>query len=305
MASYTAQRLLWFIPVMLGLASVTFLLMHFVPGGPWDQEKRLPPSVTESLNRRYGLSDPLWRQYAAFLARALKGDLGVSYTYRDRRVTEIIRQGLPATLTLGAAAFAASVGVGLPLGVAAAVRKGTVFDYLALSFSTLAAGVPGFVMGALLVALLSVRWHLLPSGGWGTSSHLVMPVLALAALPAAFIARVTRASVLDALGQDYVVTARAKGLSPSVVHYRHVLKNAAIPVLSIMGPQLALLVTGSFIVESVFSIPGIGRLFVQGVLQRDYGLIMGMVLLYGFVIALMNLAVDLLYGVVDPRIRYR
>lgn len=304
MAGYAFRRVLWMVPVLLGVASITFLLMHLVPGGPWDQGKKLSPQVVENLNRRYGLDDPLWEQYWSFLTGIVKGDLGVSYTRQDREVTDIIRQGLPATATLGGVAFLMVIGVGIPLGVAAAVRRNSIVDYLSVSVATLFASIPGFVLAMLLVIVLSVHLHLLPTGGWGSPSHVIMPAIALAALPAALLARVTRASVLEALGQDYVQAARAKGLSSTVIHYRHVLKNAMIPILTILGPELAALITGSFIVEHIFSIPGIGRLFVQGVFARDYGLIMGGVLFYAFVIAVMNLVVDILYAVVDPRVRY-
>ena len=304
MAGYAVRRVLWIIPVMVGIATITFVLMHFVPGGPWDRDKKLPPQAVQNLNERYGLDDPLWKQYVSFLSDGLRGDLGVSFTNQDREVTEIIRQGLPITATLGGIAFLIAVGIGVPLGVAAAVRRNSIVDYVSVAFATLFASIPGFVLGMLLVIFLSVRWHLLPTGGWGSPSQVILPAVALAALPLALIARVTRAGVLDVLSQDYVRTAWAKGLSSGVVHYRHVLKNALVPILTILGPELAALITGSFIIETVFSIPGIGRLFVQGVFQRDYGLIMGAVLFYALVIAVLNLVVDLLYAVVDPRIRY-
>ncbi len=303
MATYALSRALWIVAVLLGVATITFLLMHLVPGGPWDREKKLPAHVVENLNHRYGLDDPLWRQYGAFLAGAVRGDLGVSYTYQDREVTEIIRQGLPATVTLGSLAFLLAVGPGVLLGMAAAIKRNAAVDYVSASLGPVFASIPGFVLGILLVVVLSVQWHLLPTGGWGSPSQVVMPALALAALPMAFIARMTRASVLEELDKDYVRTARAKGLPAHTVQYRHVLKNASIPLLTVLGPELATLITGSFIIETVFSVPGIGRLFVQGVFQRDYGLIMGVVLFYAFVVAVLNLAVDLLYGIVDPRIR--
>ena len=303
MATYALSRALWIVAVLLGVATITFLLMHLVPGGPWDREKKLPAHVVENLNRRYGLDDPLWKQYGAFLAGAVRGDLGVSYTYQDREVTEIIRQGLPATVTLGSLAFLLAVGPGVLLGIAAAVKRNAVVDYLSASLGLVFASVPGFVLGILLVVVLSVQWHLLPTGGWGSPSQMVMPAIALAALPMAFIARMTRVSVLEELDKDYVRTARAKGRPALTVQYRHILRNASIPVLTVLGPELAALITGSFIIETVFSVPGIGRLFVQGVFQRDYGLIMGVVLFYAFVVAVLNLAVDLLYGIVDPRIR--
>ena len=304
MAGYTIRRVLWIIPVMFAIASITFALMHFVPGGPWDREKKLPASVVETLNQRYGLDDPLWEQYWNFLTDAVRGDLGVSYTFQDRPVTNIIREGIPKTAILGGIAFLIVIGVGVPLGVVTAIRRNSVTDYTSMVLTTLLASIPGFVLGIFLMILFSLQWHLLPTGGWGSPSHVVMPALALAALPTALIARVTRASVLEVLDQDYVRTARAKGLSSLVIHYRHVLKNASIPILTSLGPELAALITGSFIVESLFSIPGIGRLFVEGVFQRDYGLIMGMVLFYALVIAVVNLFVDLLYMLADPRIRY-
>ena len=305
MARYTVGRVMWIVPVLVAVASITFLLMHFVPGGPWDREKKLPPQVVENLNHRYGLDKPLWRQYSDFLTGTFKGDLGVSYTFQDRTVTEVIRQGLPTSATLGGIAFLIAIGVGIPLGMAAAIRRNSLVDYVSMSFATLFASVPGFVIAIILVIIFSVNWHLLPTGGWGSPSQVIMPAIALAALPTAFIARVTRASALEVLGQDYIRTARAKGLSDLVVQYRHVLRNALIPPITLLGPELAALITGSFIIETVFSIPGIGRLFVLGVFQRDYGLIMGMVLFYAFIIAVMNLAVDLLYSMIDPRIRSR
>jgi oligopeptide transport system permease protein len=234
----------------------------------------------------------------------LQGDLGVSYSYQDRGVTEILLDGLPKTATLGGVAFLIAILVGVPLGMAAALKQNSIIDYIAVFFSTLFASIPGFVLGIFLVLILSVSLHLLPTGGWGTIDHVIMPAFALAALPAAYIARVTRASMLDVLRQDYIRTARAKGLAEYVVLVRHTLRNALIPVMTVIGPELAFLITGSVVIESVFSIPGTGRLFVQGVAQRDYGLIMGTTLFYAFIIAVANYVVDILYGVVDPRIRY-
>ena len=305
MLRYTVQRILWIAPVMLGVASVTFLLMHFVPGGPWDQQKPLSQEVVQNLNARYGLDDPLWKQYLGFLYDGLRGDLGVSYTKGNRQVTDIIRQGFPPTATLAGLAFLITIGVGVPLGTVAAIRRNSPVDYLVTTVTTALASIPGFVLGILLVILVSLKWHVLPTGGWGEPCHVVMPALALAALPTALIARVTRASVLEVLGQDYIRTARAKGLSSNVVHYRHVLKNALIPILTVLGPELAGLMVGSFIIGRVFAVPGIGGLFVDGVFGRDYGLIMGMVLFYAFAIAVMNLLVDIAYNAIDPRVRYQ
>jgi oligopeptide transport system permease protein len=301
---YSLRRLFWIIIVLVAVAFITFSLMHLVPGGPWDRQKTLAPQVIENLNKKYGLDRPYIVQFGDYLWGLLHGDLGVSYRYQDRGVTEIILEGLPKTATLGGIAFLIAILIGIPLGMAAALKQNSIIDYISVFFSTLFASIPGFVLGILLVLIFSVTLHLLPTGGWGGFDHIIMPAVALAALPAAYIARVTRASMLDVLRQDYIRTARAKGLSEYVVLVRHTLRNALIPVLTVTGPELAYLITGSVIIESVFSIPGVGRLFVQGVNQRDYGLIMGATMFYAFAIVVANYVVDILYGVVDPRIRY-
>jgi oligopeptide transport system permease protein len=304
MAKYIARRVLWLVIVLLFVSVITFALMHFIPGGPWDKEKALPPQVVENLNRKYGLDKPLPIQFLNYVGGLLRGDLGVSYSFQDRPVTDIIMQGLPKTATLGAVAFVIAVLVGIPFGMAAALRQNSAVDYVSVLFSTIFASIPGFVLGILLMILFSVSLHWLPTGGWGSFRQLIMPSLALAALPTALFARITRASTLEVMRQDYVRTARAKGLKERVVLTRHILRNSLIPVVTIAGPEFAILVSGSFIIENLFSIPGIGRLFVQGVFARDYGLIMGSILFYAFVVALINLVVDILYAGIDPRIRY-
>jgi len=301
---YSLNRLFWIVFVLIAVAFITFSLMHLVPGGPWDREKELAPQVIENLNKKYGLDKPYFVQFGSYMWNVLQGDLGVSYSYQDRGVTEILLDGLPKTATLGGVAFLIAILIGVPLGMAAALKQNSIIDYIAVFFSTLFASIPGFVLGIFLVLIFSVSLHLLPTGGWGTIDHVIMPAFALAALPAAYIARVTRASMLDVLHQDYIRTARAKGLAEYVVLVRHTLRNALIPVMTVIGPELAFLITGSVVIESVFSIPGTGRLFVQGIAQRDYGLIMGTTLFYAFIIAVANYVVDVLYGVVDPRIRY-
>ncbi|MBI2859758.1 MAG: ABC transporter permease [Chloroflexi bacterium] len=303
MLKYLLRRVVWLAAVLLSVAAITFALMHLVPGGPWDQEKKLAPQVVENLNRKYGLDTPLANQFASFLGNALRGNLGVSY-HDDRGVTEIILQGLPKSAALGLIAFALALAAGIPLGILAAAKHDTLADHAAAVFSSLFGSVPGFALGIGMIILFAVTLHWFPTGGWGTFGQLVLPSLALAALPAAYISRVTRASLLDVLRQDYARTARAKGLSESVIMVRHLLPNALIPVLTITGPELAALVTGSFIIEHLFRIPGVGGLFVNGVLARDYGLIMGSVLFYATAIAVLNLVVDILYAAVDPRVRY-
>jgi oligopeptide transport system permease protein len=304
MAKYIVRRVLWLLLVLLVVSFITFVLMHRVPGGPWDREKALAPQVVANLNAKYGLDKPFLVQYGNYVWGILHGDLGVSYSFQDRSVTQIIMQGLPKTATLGLTAFALAMLIGIPLGAAAALKQNSAVDYASVLFSTIFASIPGFVLGILLMILFAVVLHWLPTGGWGSARQIIMPAVALAALPAAFIARITRASTLEVMRQDYVRTARAKGLLERVVLSRHILRNSLIPVVTIAGPELANLVTGSFIIENLFSIPGIGRLFVQGVFARDYGLIMGTILFYAFVVALINLVVDLAYGAIDPRIRY-
>ncbi|HEX7542036.1 MAG TPA: ABC transporter permease [Anaerolineales bacterium] len=304
MGKYVIRRLLWMVLVLFIVAFITFCLMHLVPGGPWDKEKALAPQVIANLNKKYGLDQPFIIQFKNYIFNALRGNLGVSYVYQDRSVTSIIMSGLPISATLGVISFLLAVVIGIPLGIAAALRQNSAVDYFAVTFATIFASIPNFVLGILLMVIFSVTLHWLPTSGWGSIRQIFMPAFALAALPAAYMARISRASMLDVIRQDYIRTARAKGLAERVVLVRHILRNAMIPVVTIAGPELAALVTGSFIIESLFSIPGIGRLFVQGVFQRDYGLIMGTVLFYAFAIAIINLAVDILYGMIDPRIRY-
>ncbi len=290
--------------MLLVVSFITFSLMHLVPGGPWDKEKTLAPQVVEALNKKYGLDKPFIAQFGDFLWNLLHGDLGVSYSFQDRSVTSIILQGLPKTATLGVIAFILAILIGIPFGMAAALKQNSIIDYLSVIFSTIFASIPGFVLGILLIIIFSVELHWLPTGGWGSVQQIIMPAFALATLPAAFIARITRASTLEVLRQDYVRTAQAMGIKQRVILVRHILRNALIPVVTMAGPELAFLVSGSFIIENLFSIPGIGRMFVNGVFARDYGLIMGSVLFYGFLVAGLNLVVDILYAVIDPRIRY-
>jgi len=303
-AAYLVRRTLWLIPVLLAVAVITFVLMHRVPGGPWDGSRQLTPEAQENLDRAYGLDQPVWEQFGKYLLNLAQGDLGVSFRQRGRPVADVLADGIRVSATLGLLALAVSATAGLTLGVVSALRRNSALDYAAVAFATIGGSVPSFILGMLLLVLFSAELHWLPSGGWGSPQQAVMPVLALSAWPAAYIARVTRASMLDVLGQEYVRTARAKGLRERAVVLRHMLRNALIPVLTVIGPMAAVLVTGSFIVEHLFAIPGIGRTFVNSIGERDYGVIMGATLFYAFVVAVANLAVDVLYAVLDPRIRY-
>lgn len=305
MTRFIARRVLWLVPVLLFVSLITFTLMKVTPGGPWDKEKPVSPTALQNLNRKYNLDRPAYEQYLLYMANALHGDLGPSYIYQDRSVTQIIQSGFPHTASLGLFATILAVLVGVPLGVLAALKQNTIVDYLALGFATLGASVPNFVLGFLLIILFALTLHLVPTSGWGKPQQYVLPTITLAVLPTAFLARIARASVLEVMRQDYMRTARAKGLNEIAITVGHLLKNALIPVVTVLGPTLAVLITGSVIVETIFSIPGIGRLFVQGIQQRDYSLIMGTTLLFSFVIALLNLVVDVLYAFIDPRISYR
>lgn len=305
MTAYLIRRLLWLVPVLLFVAAVTFALMHSVPGGPWDRDKPLPPQAVEQLNRKYGLDRPLWEQFGRYLLGLPRGDLGVSYRQSDRPVTGIIGDGIKVSATLGGLAMLVAVAVGVPLGIVAALRRNGVLDYLSVSLATLGASTPNFVLGIILIVVFASTFHLLPTIGWGSWKQAIMPVIALSALPTAYLARITRASTLEVLQQDYVRTAWAKGLPARVVVLRHVARNALIPVLTLAGPLAAALITGSFIIESQFAIPGVGRSFVTAIFGRDYGVIMGVTLFYALVVAAANLAVDLAYAAADPRVRYQ
>jgi oligopeptide transport system permease protein len=304
MTKYILHRIFWLIVVLLVVSFITFSLMHLVPGGPWDKEKTLAPQVVDALNKKYGLDKAFFVQFGDYLLNLLHGDLGVSYSRQDRSVTSILLTGLPKTATLGVTAFLLAILIGIPFGMAAAIKQNSIIDYLSVIFSTIFASIPGFVLGIMLIIIFSVTLHWLPTGGWGSVKQLIMPAFALATLPAAFIARITRASTLEVMRQDYVRTAQAMGIRQRVILVRHILRNALIPVVTVAGPELAFLISGSFIIENLFSIPGIGRLFVNGVFARDYGLIMGSILFYAFAVAAINLVVDVAYAVIDPRIRY-
>lgn len=304
MFGYILRRLLWMIPVLFFIATITFFLMHRVPGGPFSVEKSRPPAVEEALRRKYGLDKPLLVQYRTYLWNLLHGDLGISTRQSDRPVRTIIGEGIRITAQLGILALILSLTFGLLLGTLAALNRNGPVDYASVFFATVGASLPSFVLAVFLIIIFAVKLHWFDIVGWGEPRKMVLPVISLSALPAAYLARITRASMLEVMGQDYVRTARSKGLQERAVVLRHVIKNGMIPVLTLIGPIAANLITGSFITESIYSIPGIGRAFVVSVFDRDYGLIMGTTLFYAFVVVLANLLVDIMYAVVDPRIKF-
>jgi len=302
--NYLARRILWIIPVLFAVSILTFFLMHAVPGGPWDAEKRLPANVQARLNAQYGLDKPLYEQYIQWAGGFVTGDLGPSYRSRDRRVNDIIGDGIAVTFQLGIMAFALSVVVGIPLGIFAALGHNRWPDYLSTSISIIGIATPSFVLAILLIVVFSIGLGWFPTGGWKGPQYWVLPTIALAGFPIAVIARYTRASMLEVTRKDYIRTAQSKGIGGRAVVSRHMIRNALIPVVTILGPTLAFLVTGSFIIETIFSVPGIGRFYVSAISQRDYSLLMAMTILYAFTVAFLNVVVDVLYAYIDPRIRY-
>ena len=312
LASFIIRRILWMIPIVFFVILITFFLMHLAPGSPWDRTggRQLSAAVVHNLDIKYGLDKPGYQQFAIYIGNILHFDFGLSYQYENKTVTSLIGEGWPYTATLGVLAFVLIVPVGIALGVLAALRQNSRIDYITMGFATLAASFPNFVVGALMVVVFSVlmsKWtqhaFFLPSSDFGIDDHLIMPVITLALLPIAYTARLTRASTLDTIRQDFIRTAWAKGLSERLVVIKHVLKNSLIPVVTTLGPTFAFLVTGSVIVETVFNIPGIGRAFVVAVTSRDYPMILGTTVLFSLVIAVANLIVDVAYVFIDPRVR--
>jgi oligopeptide transport system permease protein len=302
--SYLVRRLLWIIPVLFAVSVITFTLMHAVPGGPWDREKRLPASVQARLNNEYGLDQPLPVQYVSWAIGFVTGDLGPSYRFQDRRVNDIVMSGLATTVQLGIMAFVLSVLVGIPLGITAALGHNKWPDYTSTGVAIIGIATPSFVLAILLIVVFAVQLGWFPTGGWKGPEYWVLPTIALAGFPIAVIARYTRASMLEVTRKDYIRTAHSKGVRNQSVVTRHMVRNALIPVVTILGPTLAFLVTGSFIIERIFNIPGVGQFYLNAITTRDYSLLMAMTMLYAFAVAFLNVVVDVLYAYIDPRIRY-
>ncbi len=308
MFHYVASRVLWLVPTLLAMALVTFLVMHATPGSPLDPVAEganpLSPEAQKNLAAVYGLDKPLPEQFLIFLGKVVRGDFGMSFVYKTRTVTEILRETFPISLLLGTMALAIAITGGLMLGILAAVYQNRMWDYVSVTLATVGVAVPNFVLAVFLIILFSFVVPLFPTGGWDSPRDWVLPTVTLALAPMGIIARFTRASMLEVIRADYTLTARAKGLGEGPVILKHALKNAFIPVVTLLGPMFAAVGTGSFFVESIFRVPGMGRFFVLSMTGRDYPMIMAVVLTYGAFLAIMNLVVDLLYGTLDPRIRY-
>ncbi len=305
MLRFILRRLLESIPTLLILIAVTFFMMRMAPGGPFDVEKRLPPEIEANLRAAYHLDEPLYQQFGRYLGNLAQGDFGPSFQYRDRTVTELIAGGFPVSLRLGGFAMLLALFGGVTLGSIAALRQNKPTDYATMAVAMTGISVPNFVMAPLLVLLFAVYLGWLPAGGLGDAGwrNLILPVITLALTQVAYIARLTRGSMIEVLRSNYIRTARAQGLSTMTILLRHALKPALVPVVSYIGPATAGLITGSVVIEQIFGLPGLGRYFVQGALNRDYTLVLGIVVFYGALIIAFNFLVDLVYGWLDPRSR--
>jgi len=290
--------------VLFTVISFTFFLLRVLPGGPFDTEKKLPPQIQQNIEKKYNLDKPVWKQYLLHIKSISKGDLGPSYKYIDRSVNDIIKETLPVSLKLGITSLLLSLIFGCTIGVLSSIKKGRTIDFLSFSLSTALISVPSFVIGAFLIYLFSIKYGILPAGLWGKPQHYVLPSLTLAAGSTAYLSRLVRSSMLDVFDAQFIRTAKAKGVRDFKIIIKHIFRNALIPVVTVLGPITAYLVTGSFVVEYIFAIPGMGKFFVLAVSNRDYPLIMGITVIYTLVLVLSNLIVDILYMILDPRIRF-
>jgi len=302
---YIFRRLAGFLPVLFIIISLSFFMMRLAPGGPFDQERALPDQVRANIEARYHLEEPLWRQYLRYVGEVARGDLGPSFRYPDRSVNELLALGFPVSLTLGLCALGVALALGGTAGILSGLRRNAFVDYLTMTFALAGVSVPNFVLGPILMLVFALGLGWLPVAGWGTWRHLILPSVTLGTFYAAYVARLTRAGMLEVIGQDFIRTARAKGLREATVVLRHALPGAILPVITYLGPASAAILTGSVVVETIFSIPGIGRYFVGGALNRDYTMVLGTVVFYSVLLLVFNLVVDVLYAYLDPRVQVR
>jgi oligopeptide transport system permease protein len=301
---YFLRRLAGAVPTLFVIIAISFFLIRLAPGGPFARERKVPPEVEAALLKAYHMDEPLWRQFLRYLGDLAQGDFGPSFKYKDFRVADLILQGFPTSLQLGTIAITLALVIGLGLGIWAALRQNSAIDYATMGTAMLGIAVPNFVVAPVLTLVFGLMLHWLPVGGWGHPANYVLPVVALCLSQIAAIARLMRASMIEVLNSNYVRTARAKGLPERVTLSRHAIRAALLPVISFLGPAIANIITGSVVIEQIFSIPGIGRYFVQGSLNRDYTMVMGVTIFYGALIILCNLLADLAYGLLDPKVRY-
>lgn len=304
MVRFVLRRLLQAVPVLFVIITATFFMVRFVPGGPFTSEKTIPPEILHNLEAHYGLDQPLWRQYLSYLGQVVRGDLGPSFKYANRSVNEIIGQKLPISLELGSLALLVALAVGVPLGVLAAARRNTWIDHLAGTIGMAGICVPTFVLGPLLVLLFAIRLGWVNASGWDAWSDRVLPCSTLGLVYAAYVMRLTRAGMLDVLNQDYIRTARAKGATELRVILHHGLRGGLLPVVSFLGPAIAGILTGSFVIETIFQVPGLGREFVNSAFSRDYTLVLGTVILYAAILVALNLATDVVQVWLNPKLTF-
>lgn len=304
MLRFTFFRLLQAIPVLFLVATVTFFMVHAAPGGPFDAERAVPPEVLKHLNERYHLDDPLWKQYFDYMGNLVQGDFGPSFKYPTHTVNDLIAAGFPATLELSFYAILFALLVGLPAGIVAALKRNTLQDYLPMSAAMIGICLPTFVLGPILLLIFGIWLGWLPVAGWGQiAGDKILPSITLGFVYAAYIARITRGGMLEVLSQDYIRTAKAKGLTATRIIFVHALRGGVTPVVSFLGPAIAGLLAGSFVVESIFQIPGLGRFYVMAAFNRDYTMILGLTIFFAFLIVLFNLLADILLVWLNPRVR--
>ena len=305
MLSYAVRRLGSAIPTLFIIITIAFFMMRLAPGGPFDREKQLPPEIEANILKAYNLDKPVHLQYVDYLKNILKGDFGPSYKYLDFTVTDLILTGFPVSLRLGLYAILLAVFFGVTAGTIAALNQNSSFDYLVMGVAMTGIAIPNFVMAPLLALVFGVYLSWLPVAGWGDGAikYQLLPVITLALPQIAYIARLTRGSMVEVMNSNFIRTARAKGLAEKIVVVRHALRGGLLPVVSYLGPATAAVITGSVVIESIFDVPGIGRYFVNGALNRDYPVVMGVVIFYAVLIIVLNLIVDLIYGFIDPRVK--
>lgn len=309
MTKYIIRRLLGLLPTLLVILTISFFVIRVAPGGPFAREKAIPKQVLENLLKKYHMDEPLLKQYGRYLLDAMRGDLGPSFRMKDFTVTQLVLRSLPNSMTLGVLSLSLALMLGISAGIVSATRQNTIADYASMAVAIVGVSIPLFVIGPILIFLFALELKWFPTSGWlmsgGKWTTLLMPMVTLSLPYFAYIARLSRASILEVLRSDYVRTARAKGLAEGAIMRRHILKGALLPVVSYLGPAFAGIVTGSIVVETIFRIPGLGLFFIQSALNRDYTLIMGTVVVYSAILLVMNFVVDIVYGIMDPRITYR
>ncbi|HAS4577090.1 TPA: oligopeptide ABC transporter permease OppB [Vibrio cholerae] len=306
MLKFIAKRIFEAIPTMLVLITISFFLMRYAPGNPFSSERPLPPEVMANINAKYGLDKPVSEQYLTYLTNIVQGDFGPSFKYKDYTVNELIASALPVSVKIGLAAFVFTVIMGVTVGTIAALKQNTWIDYTIMSTAMLGVVMPSFVLAPVLIYIFAIQFSLFPAGGWqdGGFEYMALPVLGMSLLYVATFARITRGSMIETLNSNFIRTARAKGLSYGYIVVKHALKPALLPVVSYMGPAFVCIITGSVVIETIFGLPGIGKLFVNAAFNRDYSLVMGVTILIGFLFILFNAIVDILLAYIDPKIRY-